>query len=234
MKLSVIIPALNEEKNIQACIKSVKRLNPLEIIVVDGGSRDNTKEIAQGAGAVVIESQKGRGIQMNTGASFAKGDLLMFLHADSQLLFVPSLRAEQSNLDSELIDGLINKNYIGGFFKLKFNDNSLSTRIVEIFANLRARLFLLPYGDQALCIRRDVFDKLNGFREYPFLEDIDFVIRLKKYGHLKYIPYSAIASARRLKKGYPLSPIIVSLRNAAIALLFMAGISPQRLIKFYR
>lgn len=240
MKISVIIPVLNEEQNIKACISSARRLNPIEIIVVDGGSTDRTKEIAQRAGAIVIESPMGRGIQMNTGASFAKGDMLIFLHADSQL----SLRAERSNLDllKEIAthpsgarnDGLLNKNYIGGFFRLKFDDNSLSTRLVEIFANLRARLFSLPYGDQALFIKKDTFKAIGGFNAYPFLEDIDMVIRLKKFGRLKYIPHNVIASARRLKKGYLLSPIAVSFRNVFIAMLFIIGVNPYRLLKLYR
>jgi glycosyltransferase involved in cell wall biosynthesis len=81
--ISVIIPAFNEEATIDACLESAQRLNPLEIIVVDGGSTDRTREIAQGAGAIVVKSQKGRGIQMNKGASLAKGEILLFLHADT-------------------------------------------------------------------------------------------------------------------------------------------------------
>jgi len=230
--LSVIIPAVNEEKMIRACIESAQRVNPLEIIVVDGGSMDRTRDIAEDAGAIVILSTKGRGIQMNKGASFAKGNILLFLHADVQ---IPNCNEELlSKSFADCHSELVSESHIGGFFRLKFDDNSISTKLVEFFANLRARLFSLPYGDQAVFIKRDVFDKVGGFKEYPFLEDLDIAIRVRKFGRLRYIPFLVVASSRRIKKGYPLSPIIVSLRNVVIASLFLFGLSPFRLIKLYR
>jgi rSAM/selenodomain-associated transferase 2 len=221
--ISVIIPAFNEEVTLKACLESAKGLNPLEIIVVDGRSTDGTREIAQDAGAIVVKSSKGRGIQMNTGALLAKGEILLFLHADT---LMPE---DGINFLAESLNG-----YIGGFFKLRFSDNAISTRLVELFANVRARVFSLPYGDQAIFIKKEVFEKIGGFREYPFLEDIDLAIRIRKIGKLKYIPFKVIVSSRRLKKGYPLSPIFVSLRNVVIALFFICGVSPYRLVRLYR
>lgn len=220
MKVSVIIPALNEEKYIKASIESAKRLMPMDIIVVDGGSTDKTMEVAEKEGAIIMQSQKGRGNQMNMGASLAKGDIFLFLHADAVLeegIHLPSL-----------------EEYAGGFFKLRFDDNSLSTRLVEIFANLRAKWFSLPYGDQALFIKKEVFNSIDGFKNYPFLEDLDLVLRLRKIRKLKCLSSKVIVSARRLKKGYPLSPIFVSLRNVLIALLFIIGINPHSLLRLYK
>lgn len=105
---------------------------------------------------------------------------------------------------------------------------------MEIFANLRSRLFSLPYGDQAIFIKKDLFDKIGGFKEYPFLEDLEFVRRFRRFGKLKPLSHKVIVSARRLKKGYPFSPVFVSLRNVFIVLLFILGISPYRLLRFYR
>lgn len=222
-RVSVIIPALNEESTVTSCIKSAKRLDPLEIILVDGGSADNTAKIAEQEGVTVIRSPKGRGIQMNRGASIAKGEVLLFLHADT---LMPKTVL---SFPLETLNG-----HIGGFFKLKFDDNSLSTRLVELFANFRAKLLSLPYGDQAIFMKKDIFKKLGGFKEYRFLEDIDMALRIRKYGKLKYIPLEVVASSRRLKKGYLLSPIFVSLRNVVIALLFMLGVGPTRLARLYK
>jgi GT2 family glycosyltransferase len=91
----------------------------------------------------------------------------------------------------------------------------------------------VPYGDRQY-LKRDVFKKSGGFREYPFLEDIDFVMRARKCGRLRYIPLKVIASSRRIKKGYPFSPIFVSLRNVVIALLFILGVGPSNLAKLYK
>lgn len=222
--ISIIIPALNEESNIKACIESAQRFNPLEIIVVDGGSTDRTTEIAINAGAIVIQSPKGRGVQMNRGASQARGDILLFLHADSRLPLIQ---------DNEVLKKFP-KDYVGGFFRLKFDDNSLATRLVELFANIRSRLFSLPYGDQAIFIRKDIFEKIGGFRECPFLEDIDMSIRLKRLGKLIYLPYSVKASSRSIQKGFLFSPIFISLRNVLIALLFVLGVKPFILLKLYK
>ncbi len=222
--ISVIIPTFNEEKHIKACIRSVKSLNPCEIIVVDGGSLDQTREIAQKEGAKVIEAPKGRGTQLNMGASLVKGDILLFIHADSILPDVPDLK------DYILLNS---KNYMGGFFRLKFDNSSWTIKAVEVFANLRAKLFCLPYGDQAIFVRRDMFNKIGGFKSYPFLEDLDFVLRARNFGKLKDLPMPVTVSSRRLK-GYPLSPIIKSLRNVIIALLFRAGVSPFKLARLYK
>lgn len=222
MKLSIIIPALNEETNIGRCIDSVKKLNPAEILVVDGGSSDKTREIALSREAMVIQSKKGRGTQMNMGASIAKGDILLFLHADCVF---------EDPISQRLLDL---KDHMAGFFRLRFDDRSLSVRLVEIFANLRSRLLHLPYGDQALFIKKGTFQKIGGFKDYPFLEDLDLVLRLRRIGRLRYVPERVIVSSRRLKKGYPLSPIMVSLRNVLIALLFILGISPDSLLRLYK
>lgn len=225
-----------------SCIESAKKLNPLEIIVVDGGSTDRTGEIAKDAGAIVVQSPKGRGIQMNRGAKIAKGEILLFLHADtilseeiSSLYQYEALSFGQEMLKKVQHDKTeICDKHIGGFFRLKFDDDSLSTKLVEFFANLRARLFSLPYGDQAIFIKKDIFEKIGGFKDYPFLEDIDLAIRLRKFGSLKYLPLNVIASSRRLKKDYILSPIFVSLRNVIIVLLFLLGVKPSKLARLYK
>lgn len=222
MRLSIIIPTLNEENYIARCIDSAKRFNPIEIIVVDGGSNDKTREIAVSKGAIVIQSQSGRGIQLNSGANVAKGNTLMFLHADSVF---------EDNISPEVLDL---QDHVAGFFRLRFDDQSISTRVVELFANLRARWFSLPYGDQALFVKREVFQAVRGFKNFPFLEDLDLVLRLRKIGRLKALSQKVIVSPRRIKKGYPLSPIFISLRNTLLALLFRLGISPQRLLSMYK
>lgn len=222
MRLSVIIPCLNEEKRLLDCIRSAQRLNPFEVIVVDGGSRDRTVELAEREGARVIKTSRGRGIQLQEGASASKGEILLFLHADSVI-------KEDIDLKAYIRDG-----FIGGFFRLRFDDPSLSFRLIEFFANMRSRLFKLPYGDQAIFVKKEVFQKIGGFRPYPFLEDIDLVLRLRKMGKLISLDIPVVVSPRRLKRGFPFSPILLSIRNVIIVLLYILGISPFKLIKLYR
>lgn len=223
--ISVIIPALNEEKNIKKCIESVKRFNPLEIIVVDGGSSDKTREYAKQAGALVVNSKRGRGLQMNIGASLARGDVLLFLHADCFF---------EDNVNKDFLYENFLEDCTAAFFRLKFDDNSLSIKFIELSANLRSRIFSLPYGDQALIVKKRFFKEIGGFLEYPFLEDIDFVIRIRKYGKLKCLPYKITVSSRRYKKRYPFLPILLGLRNSFIVLSFLIGVRPEILIKFYK
>ncbi|MCX8026519.1 MAG: TIGR04283 family arsenosugar biosynthesis glycosyltransferase [Thermodesulfovibrionales bacterium] len=225
MHISVIIPVFNEQATIVSCIDSVRKLNTSEIIVVDGGSSDKTCELAKSYGAKVIHSQKGRGVQLARGAIEAKGDLLLFVHADARL---------PEGLTNEDLIKVIKDGYVGGFFNLRFDSNSLSIRLVETFANLRSRLFSLPYGDQAIFVSKRVYEEVGGFKEYPFLEDLDFVIRIKKVGRLKMINKFVTVSSRRLMRWYPLSPIAVSLRNVLIALLFILGFKPEKLVRLYK
>ncbi len=222
MRISVIIPCLNEEKSILNCIKSAKRFSSFEIIVVDGGSTDRTVEVAEQAGARILKTKKGRGIQLQEGASAATGEILLFLHADSVI-------KEKVDLSAYIRNG-----YIGGFFRLRFDDPSLIFRIIEFFANMRARLFNLPYGDQAIFVKKEVFQKIGGFKPYPFLEDLDFVLRLRKVGKLISLDTPVVVSPRRLKRRFPFSPIFLSLRNVIIVLLYILGVSPFKLIKLYR
>lgn len=221
--LSVVIPALNEEACISAAIASALAAGADEVIVADGGSADSTRETARAAGACVIAAERGRGVQLRAGAAAASGDILLFLHADAVL---PSVAKQ------EIID-LLNAGD-AGYFRLCFTDRSWSVRLVAWAANLRASLFSLPYGDQALFIRRSRYEALGGFRSCPFLEDLDFVLRARRTGSLRGLPHPVTVSARRLRKPFPLAPIAVSLRNVAIALLFLAGVPPERLIKRYR
>lgn len=221
IKISFIIPTLNEEKNIAKCIVSAKKLMPHEIIIVDGGSIDKTVEIAKSHGAKVIVGKKGRGRQIKIGAQIAKGDVLFFLHGDSQL--PDNLTYHELSLNG----------FAGGFFKLSYDITSISIKLVELFANFRAKYFSLPYGDQCIFVDRRIYNSIGGLKEMDFLEDLDFVLRLRRLGRLKRVDKPIIVSSRRLMKGYPLSPIFHSIKNVFIVILFLMGVSEKKLKKFY-
>lgn len=223
MNLSVVIPALNEEANIGRAIDAVLPLKPLEIIVVDGGSMDKTVPIARSKGARVISGERGRGKQLRKGVEEAKGDIILMLHADAVL------PQDMEPKELSLPDG-----YVAGYFKLKFESQNLAVKLVEFFANLRSWIHALPYGDQAIFVKRETLLAIGGVRDYPFLEDLDLVLRLRKIGKLKRLKKSVLVSPRRLLKGRGLYPIFHSIKNAVIAILFMLGASPQRLQNFYR
>jgi len=223
MELSVIIPALNEKERIGHAIASAFRLGADEVIVADGGSSDATCGRARTAGARVVSAAKGRGTQLNVGASSAQGDILLFLHADAVLPPVT-----KDCLSDALHRG------VAGYFRLAYDDNAPAVRLVALFANLRAQLHQLPYGDQAMFLRRNTYAALGGFRPVPFLEDLEFVLRLRRLGSLIEIPAPVTVAARRLLGKTPLSPVLKSLRNVSIAGLFVAGVSPQRLLRYYR
>ncbi|MGC9141454.1 MAG: TIGR04283 family arsenosugar biosynthesis glycosyltransferase [Caldimicrobium sp.] len=220
--LSVIIPTFNEELHIDQALKSLELIDPDEVIVVDAGSTDRTREKAEAYGAKVIQSEKNRGIQLKKGAKLAKGNLLFFMHADCKILDKIDLRK------------LYKKGIKAGFLNLCFDKSSLSLKLLERLINLRARLFNLPYGDQGLFIERALYEKIGGFKEYPFLEDLDLVLRLKRFYPPFRLPGKILVSSRKFNSKIPFYPFLISLRNNLIILLFLLGFSPNYLKNFYK
>lgn len=182
--ISVVIPALDEETHVARAIGSVGDAD--EILVVDGGSRDRTRDRAREAGARVLESPAGRGHQLARGAAVATGNWLVFLHADTRLEpgWAESLRS-------------LPERYCGGAFRFALDSGRRSLRVVEWGVHARCALFALPYGDQALFARRAAYDRVGGFAPLPLMEDVDFVRRLRRSGPLAFPPQRAFTSARR-------------------------------------
>lgn len=219
MQISVIIPTLNEEGNIEKTLLSANTAD--EIIVVDCGSRDNTVQIAKSFGAKVIFSEKGRGIQMDAGAGLASGDVILFLHADTIL---PSGW-------KDYVEKLFNNdNIIGGAFLLGIDSKKLFLKLINWIANLRAKFLGLIFGDQTIFVRRDAFYKIGGFRGLPIMEDIDFVRRLKKTGKVELIKEKVLTSERRWeKKGI----LTTTIDNHFLLFMYYLGYSPERLYRLY-
>jgi len=188
--LSVIIPTLNESDNIEATIRSVIN-EDTEIIVVDGGSTDNTVDLAQKSGARVIKSKKGRAVQQNKGVSFAKGRVLLFLHADTIL---------PGGYIKHIFETFMNPDNTAGAFRFKTDDKQAFMRFIEYIANIRSKYLQLPYGDQGLFIKREIFDKIGGFPEIPVAEDLFLVRLLAGYGKIKTLKVPAITSSRRWRE----------------------------------
>jgi rSAM/selenodomain-associated transferase 2 len=226
--ISVIIPTLNEETHIRACIENVRTESGVcEIIVVDGGSSDRTVELAGKYPEVrIVESVRGRGLQMNAGASCAKGRILLFLHADTGL---------QDGWAREVIsstEGLVSGGTFvsGGAFTFKIDNPKVKYRLVEQWVKCRCSVFKLPYGDQGIFIRRDIFDRIGGYCDIPLMEDVDLVDRMKKIGKIVILRQKALTSDRRwTKRGV----IHTSLLNQLITVLYRLGFSPHRLARLY-
>jgi len=221
-RVSVIIPALNEAAHIAATLQSVRAGRPHEIILVDGGSTDDTRAIAEAARVTVIQSKPGRARQMNAGAARATGNILLFLHADT-LLPNDWRRIVQETLGQPAV--------VAGSFGFRIAERFAGRRLVEWTTNLRSHWFQNPHGDQTQFLRRVLFEELGGFADLPIMEDYELNQRLRKRGRVATSSAAAITSGRRWKK---LGVIRTTLINKVIITGYHFGMCPHKLARFYR
>jgi rSAM/selenodomain-associated transferase 2 len=221
VKVSVVIPAFEEAEQIAGAIASAAA-EADELIVVDGDSSDATPERAAACGARVIRGLRGRAAQLEAGRRAAAGDVLLFLHADTRL--PAGWRAAVETV-------LASPGTVGGAFRLRFDRRSPALRVVEGGARLRALLFGMPYGDQALFCRREALAAAGGVPQTPILEDLDLVRALRAQGRLARIPLPATTSARRYLSGGVLRTM---LRHWTAALGWLLGVDRARLAAWYR
>lgn len=191
MKITTIIPTKNEEANIGPLLDSLLEYSPEELLVVDGGSEDETREIAKARGVRVEVVRGGVIAQLNEAAKLVSGDVLLFLHADSRLMCNP-FTAIAREMESEHV--------AGGGFRLSYGDAKARYRFITRTANWRAKAMGLPMGDQGIFIRAEVFGLLQGFREGPLLPDLDLMVRARHHGRIVLVDEPLHTSPRRYEE----------------------------------
>lgn len=231
-KISIIIPVVNEASNITRTLLLARNAINIEIIVVDGGSQDETVEIVKSLGIKILSTPPGRAMQMNAGGAIATGDILLFLHADTLLPanFDMLIRQALFNYAIENQESEI-KPPVAGAFELAIDAEIAGIRLVEKMVNWRSRFFSLPYGDQAIFLKADVFRDLGGFPEIPIMEDFVFIRHLKKLGKIAIVNVPVITSGRRWQK---LGICKTTWINQIMIIGYYLGISPANLARFYR
>ncbi len=220
--ISIIVPTLNEATNLSRLKPAAAEVN--ELIVVDGGSTDDTMSTAQNLGFRTIQKigSGGRGMQLNTGANAACSRILLFLHADTLL---------PPDFSSAVLQYLDNPENNLGAFRLQVDGGGLLLNLIVKCANLRSRFLHLPYGDQSLFMRRDDFLTIGGFPEVPIMEDYRLVKEAGKHGKIRTLSQSVTTSARRWQR---LGPIHTTIINQLVILGYYFGVSPKKLAAFYR
>ncbi len=223
MTFSVIIPTLDEQDLLAETLTRTATLGFDELIVVDGGSTDRTVDIATRLGREVrvLTSAPGRARQMNTGARAARGDVLLFLHADTRL---------PDNARAAVRTALDETHCVGGRFDIQFNTLSGWARVISFMMNLRSRATGIATGDQAIFVRRRLFEQLGGFPDQPLMEDVAFTTRLKRAGKTVALRARATSSFRRWERRGPLRTILLMW---ALRFLYWIGVSPVRLARWY-
>ena len=219
-KLSVIIPALNEEKTIAHTLERVRGGSVWEVIVASGRSTDRTREIARAFGATVVESAPGRGPQLAAGVAAATGDTLLFLHADTSLPL---------GFDDYIISVLDLPGVSAGAFRLVIDGEGRALRLIERLVNWRSRVRQMPYGDQAIFVPVDVLRAAGGVPDMPVMEDYVLIRRLRRMGRIGIAPAAVVTSARRwLGRGVWRTTMCNQLCVAAYRL----GVSPARIVRW--
>ncbi len=215
--VSIIVPVLNEAEIIREVLQRIRKdFADCELMVVDGGSNDGTPELAS-AHARVIATAPGRAQQMNEGAHHARGDVLWFVHADT--VIAPHALGQ---IRAALADPRI----VGGGLTLRFDRRTPSLDYLAWVSTLRARHLHHVFGDQAMFVRRDTFERLGGFAPLPLMEDFEFSRRLHRAGRMVVLPATSTAASRRLTK-YGTLRMIAFMQH--LKLLFLAGVSPERI-----
>ena len=215
--LSIVIPTLNAAAHLGACLERLHGAG--EILVVDGGSTDETISIAEAAGARVIVSPKGRGLQLRTGAKAASGDWLLFLHADTRL----------GSGWIEAAEAHMSRSTRPACFRFRLDDLAWQARVIERGVALRVAMLGLPYGDQGLLVSRIHYGNAGGYRPLPLMEDVDLVARIGRR-RLRALSPSATTSAERWRRdGW----FARSARNLACLTLYRVGVTPTRIARLY-
>jgi len=222
VKISIIIPVLNEEINlsrISSHLQSIRHQGH-EVIIVDGGSADNTLAIAHEVTDMVIVSKAGRALQMNSGASVASGEVLLFLHADT---FLPD------NAIQIVSDSFRRKNYWGRF-DVRLSSSKYVYRLIEGLMNLRSSITSIATGDQAIFIEKDLFDRVGGFPEIVLMEDVEISRQLKKISRPVCLKQKVITSSRRWESNGVVATVLLMWK---LRLYYFLGVSPEKLNQLY-
>lgn len=229
-KISIIIPVLNEAGTIQEILTRLQEAKDVEVIVVDGGSRDETlmialsirKTLALSLPIKVISTAAGRANQMNAGAAVASGDILLFLHADTRL---------PARFDTLLLRALQDVGTMAGAFELRIDAPLRGLRLIEKMVKLRSRFLAMPYGDQAIFLKASTFDEMGGFPDLPIMEDFELMLRLRRHGKIALISAPVVTSGRRWQK---LGVVKTTLINQVIIAGYFLGVPPTELVRWYR
>ncbi|MGH3828155.1 MAG: TIGR04283 family arsenosugar biosynthesis glycosyltransferase [Pseudonocardiaceae bacterium] len=219
--VSIVVPTLNEATRIESCLRRLRGAFPdCELVVVDGGSTDGTVALAARY-AQVAHSAAGRATQMNAGAAVAIGDLLWFIHADCQV---------HPDALGLLRRALLDPGVVGGGLRLRFDQRGPGLDYLAASSNLRARRLSWIFGDQAMFVRREVFDSVGGFPEIPLMEDLEMSRILRRRGRLAVLPTSVTASARRLVEQGPWRMCVLM---QWLKLQYLLGADPERIRRRY-
>ncbi|MEM8639834.1 MAG: TIGR04283 family arsenosugar biosynthesis glycosyltransferase [Cyanobacteria bacterium P01_G01_bin.54] len=222
-RISIILPVYNEATNLPQTLPLLCQNPDLEVIVVDGGSTDDSLAIAGSYGAkVFLSPESGRAHQMNAGAAIANGDILLFLHADTQL---------PVGFAAAVSKALADETVVAGAFELAIAGTEPGLRWIERGVRWRSRYCHLPYGDQALFLRRSTFAALGGFPTLPIMEDFILVRQLRRQGKITILPQPVRTSARRWQR---LGVLKTTLINQVMILGYFAGVAPHHLARWYR
>lgn len=221
MRVAVVIPALNEADRIAESVRSAREPG-VEVVVADGGSQDATCLRAAEAGARVVSSLPGRSRQMQDGVNASDGDVILFLHADTRL---PDGFAER--VRGALADPAV----AGGAFALRFDESSLAMRLVAWGVRVRLAVMGLPYGDQAIFLRRSLLESVGGVPQVAIMEDLDLVKRIKERGRIALLSAPVTTSARRYRVHGTLPTLV---RNALALAAWKLGIDRRRVAAWYR
>ncbi len=220
--LSVIVPMLNEATDVANTIGACRRGAPgAEIVVVDGGSIDSSVAIARPLCDKVISASRGRARQMNAGARESHGNVLVFVHADT---IVPSSFA------ADIAAALSDPAAVGGRFDVKLDSGALLCRIIGAMISIRSRISRTATGDQAIFVRRDVFERLGGFPDIELCEDLEFSRRLKRAGRVACLRARVTTSARRWNRDGVMRTVV---RMWLIRAMYVMGVAPARLKRMY-
>lgn len=218
---SIVIPTLNEQTNLPDTLDRIPQSPHVEVIIADAGSTDATVKIAEERGATVVQAGRGRGRQMNAGAALTCGQWLMFLHADTLLPKGFLAAAEE----------VLARGAAAGGFELQIDGDGFPLRWIERGVRWRSRFFQQPYGDQALFMAAVRFFEVGGFPNWPLMEDVELVRRLRRLGRIEILKNPVVTSARRWRElGIARTTAINQLCRLGLA----AGVSPERLAKIYR
>jgi uncharacterized protein len=222
VKMSIIVPVLNESTRIESFLRHLRASVPgAEIIVVDGGSSDNTANLASGLCDQVLRTDRGRALQMNAGADAAHGDILWFLHAD---VTVP-----RQCLD-EIARTLSDPRVVGGFFRLRLSGSRWVYRLTDGFAHYAGLFLRMRCGDHGIFCRRDIFNRIGGFAELPLMEDVEFFRELRRRGRIVVSRERLVASARRYRE---IGAYRLTFAYGLIATLYVFGTPVSALTRIY-